>query len=90
VPVENIAVTGGGLRIDIGRECPALWHGFHRDETTHRWTDGRASLPPGLLGHFTGEITLDLRIGTTDLHYPIEEQIREPAADVSPGQSVAA
>ena len=37
-------------------------------------------LPSGLLGHFTGEVALDLHIGTTDLHYPVMGQIEEAAA----------
>jgi hypothetical protein len=79
VPVEQIAVCGGGLRIEIGPGCPALSNGFHHDEGSHRWTDGAGKLPAALLAHFGKAVTVEVRIGATELHYPIEEPAAAPA-----------
>lgn len=88
VPVEQIVLTGGGLSIEIAPACPALAEGFHEDEGSHRWTDGCAVLPPGLLDCFSGEVLVELRIGVSELQYPIEDA--GGAAPVAAAASAAA
>jgi hypothetical protein len=70
VPLERVVLCGAGLRIEIGNDCAALRDGFHADEGSHRWTDGRGSLPPGLLDGFDA-YSIEVRIGATELHYPV-------------------
>jgi hypothetical protein len=78
VPIEQIALSGAGMRIEIDPDCSGLRDGFHRDEGSHRWTDGFAKLPAGLIAHFADDVTIDLRIGETDLHYPIGKPTDRP------------
>jgi hypothetical protein len=69
VAVERIVVSGTGWRIEIGHDCPALCEGFHADEGTHRWTDGRGSLPEGLRGWLAGDVAVELHLAETELRY---------------------
>jgi hypothetical protein len=72
VPLKRVVLRGVGMRIEIRQDCPALRGGFHRDELTHRWTDGCGSLPPGLLDGFIKEFSVEVQIGVTKLHYPTD------------------
>jgi hypothetical protein len=72
VPLEWAVLSRGGLRIEVGPECPALVNGFHQDEGSHRWTDGRGSLPPELIACFSGEFIIDVQVGQIELHYPAD------------------
>jgi len=49
-----------------------LTGGFHADEGSHRWTDGRAVIPAGLLANFAEGLSLEVQIGQPELHYPVE------------------
>jgi hypothetical protein len=71
VPVRRIVLRGAGRRIEIGPDCDQLRDGFHADEGSHRWTDGDASLPPELLAAIAGDLTVEVHIAATELHYPI-------------------
>jgi hypothetical protein len=42
VPVHRIVLKGAGAPVEIGPDHPGLTDGFHQDEGTHRWTNGRA------------------------------------------------
>ncbi len=72
VAVERIVLDGDGLRIEIGQDCPVLCHGFHADEGSHRWTDGRGSVPGTLLGCFTGDLSIAVHLAETELRYRLD------------------
>ena len=69
VAIERIVVSGAGVRVEIGHDCPALRDGFHEDEGSHRWTDGRGSLPETLLGWLAGDPTIEVHLAETELRY---------------------
>jgi hypothetical protein len=79
VPLHSLALSGPGVRIEIGPHCPALAEGFHEDEGTHRWTDGRAVIPREFLACLPGEVSIELLIGPTDLPYPDDTGAGGPA-----------
>jgi hypothetical protein len=90
VAVERITLSGGGLRVEIGPDCPALGDGFHQDEGSHRWTDGRGVLPAALLAPFAGEVAVEVRLAETELRYPLAPPSRPPMSrrQKPPGQSI--
>jgi hypothetical protein len=69
VPVHRIVIRDGGGRLEIGPEHPSLTDGFHDNEGTHRWTNGAAFIPPELLSHYSGEVTIEVHVGTIHLEY---------------------
>jgi hypothetical protein len=79
VAVEQLALSGEGMRIEIDPAYPALCDGFHGDEGSHRWTNGCGQFPAGLLGPFPSDVTVELRIGVTDLQYPVDDALTEVA-----------
>ncbi len=89
VPFERVVLCGAGTRIELGPGCLALCDGFHRDEGSHRWTDGRAFLPAGLLDGFADAFTVEVPIGATDLHYPLAAASLLPHGLHLPTRSVA-
>jgi hypothetical protein len=71
VPIHRIVLKGGmGPALKIEPNHPNLKDGFHRDEGTHRWTNGRAVLPPDLIDRLAGDSMIEVHIGTIDLEYP--------------------
>jgi hypothetical protein len=72
VPLHRLVLKGSGAPIEIGPDHSGLTHGFHANEGTHRWTNGRAVLPPELLARFAGEVTIEVHIGKIELEYPAE------------------
>jgi hypothetical protein len=70
VPVHRVVLRGGDELLQISPQHPGLIDGFNDDEGTHRWTNGWAALPSELLAHFSGEVTIELHIGTIELEYP--------------------
>jgi hypothetical protein len=72
VPLQSVVLSGNGLRIEISQDCAALIDGFHTDEGSHRWTDGRAAIPAGLLANFAEGLSLEVQLGQLELHYPVE------------------
>jgi hypothetical protein len=77
VPVERIVLCGDHMRLDIAPDCAWLHEGFHDSEGSHRWTNGRATLPSQFLACLLGDITLAIQIGAADLQYPMNDA-REP------------
>jgi autotransporter-associated beta strand protein len=69
VAVERIVLGGGGVRVEIGHDCPDLGEGFHADEGSHRWTDGRGLLPATLLGRLADDLTIEVHLADTELRY---------------------
>jgi hypothetical protein len=69
VAVERIILGGGGRRVEIGHDCADLGEGFHADEGSHRWTDGRGSLPAALLGRPAGALSIEVHLAETVLRY---------------------
>jgi hypothetical protein len=70
VPVHRVVLRGGGDQLQISPQHLGLTDGFNDDEGTHRWTNGWATLPSKLLARFSGEVTIELHIGTIELEYP--------------------
>jgi hypothetical protein len=70
VPVERIVLWDAGLRAEVGHNCLALGDGFHDDEASYRWSDGPGCLPEGLLGCFSGAITIVVHLAPSALIYP--------------------
>ena len=56
VPVHRIVLNGAGVPIEIGPDHPGLTDGFHQDEGTHRWTNGRGVIPPDVLPGSAGQL----------------------------------
>ena len=71
VPVHRLIVKGAGSPVEIGPDHPNLTDGFHQDEGTHRWTNGRGVIPPEVLPDPPGELTIEVHIGTIELDYPV-------------------
>jgi len=69
--VHRIILKGDGPAIEIGPDHPGLTNGFHQDEGTHRWTNGRGVIPPDVLPGSVGELTIEVHIGTIELDYPV-------------------
>ena len=80
VPVERVVLSDANLSIEAWHGHAALCDGFHDDEPTHRWTDGRARLPEAWLRLFSGDITVELHLFPSELRYPLPA----PAATVAP------
>ena len=79
VPLHRIVLKGvGPPPIDIWPDYRGLTEGFHDDEGSHRWTNGRAVLPSELLARLTGEVSIEVHIGTIKLKYQ-----RKPLKDKS-------
>jgi len=72
VPVHRITLKGDGAPVEIGHDHPGLTNGFHQDEGTHRWTDGRGVIPPDVVPCSVGELTLEVHVGTIELDYPVQ------------------
>ena len=70
VPVHRIVVKGAGAPVEIRPDHPGLAKGFHQDEGTHRWTNGRGIIPQDVLQGAAGELTIEVHIGTIELDYP--------------------
>jgi hypothetical protein len=86
VAVERLVLYDAGLRIEIGHNSAALCDGFHPAEAWHRWTDGRAALPETALACFADDLTVEITLVETRLHYPIDPPAagrRQAAASLS-------
>jgi len=71
VPVERVVLSDANLSIEAWHGHAALCDGFHDDEPTHRWTDGRARLPEAWLRPFSGDVTVELHLFPSELRYPL-------------------
>jgi hypothetical protein len=71
VPVERIVLADGNLRTEAWHGHTGFSQGFHADEAGHRWTDGRARLPPALLQPFAAPVTLEVHLAPTSLGYRV-------------------
>jgi hypothetical protein len=69
VAVERIVVSEDGLTVEAVHSHAALRDGFHDDEPTHRWTNGRARLPQTLLRPFDGEFTVQIHLADSGMRY---------------------
>ena len=67
------------LSIEAWHGHVLLADGFHEDEATHRWTDGRACLPDTLLRPFVGAFTLELYLVPNPLAYRVPATARAAA-----------
>jgi Hint domain len=80
VPIEHIVLCDGDLAIEAWHGYGLLCEGFHQDEASHRWTDGRARLPNALLRPFAGPATLEVHLTPSDLGYRPAPPARGDAA----------
>ncbi len=69
VPLERIMLSDGEMALEVWHGHAALRDGFHRDEGSHRWTDGLARLPETWLRPFAGDFTLEVHLGPSGLGY---------------------
>jgi Hint domain-containing protein len=70
VPVERICLyDDADFLLEAAHGHAALRDGFHRDEDTHRWTDGLARLPDWWVRGFTGAFTLEIHLVPSLLAY---------------------
>jgi hypothetical protein len=69
VAVERLVLSDDYQAAEARHDDAALRHGFHADEATHRWTDGRARLPEALLRPFAGGFTLEVHLVDSGLRY---------------------
>ena len=99
VPLERVVLQGRGLRVEIGHDHTGLCEGFHADEGSHRWTNGHGVLPPQVLACFAHDLSIEVEIGTTQLHYALDtpepvslssSRLTSDAPALSPRQSGAA
>ncbi|MBV9825697.1 MAG: Hint domain-containing protein [Alphaproteobacteria bacterium] len=60
VALARLVLFDSETSLEIWHGHAALTDGFYDNESTHRWTSGRARLPDALLRPFTGSITLDI------------------------------
>ena len=73
VPVHLIVLRGRmGPPLEIEPDHPGLTDGFHQNEGTHRWTNGRGALPPQMLAQLVGDSTIEVHIGAIQLEYPAD------------------
>ena len=77
VAFERAELSGDGLCIDIGPDCAELSEGFHADEGSHRWTDGRGVLPSRMIARFATGLSIKVRIAACALHYPLAANAAE-------------
>lgn len=81
VNVSRIELHGKHARTVVRHDDPLLEDGFHRNERTHRWTNGYARLPSQLLGCVDGPIEIRLHLASRGLRYhrgiaPMEPRVR--------------
>jgi hypothetical protein len=81
VPIGRVVLSDGEMTVEVWHGYAGLHDGFHEDEETHRWTDGQARLPDALLRPFTGAMTLDVCVISSELGYRTAPSIAAAAAD---------
>ena len=85
VPVERIVLCDATLSIEKQHGDPALGDGFHKDEASCRWTDGRGQLPREWAQTFGGAFTLEIHLASSDLPYlTAGSDLGRPAAGRTP------
>jgi len=80
VAVERIVLHDADLSIEAWHSHPKLCEGFHDDEASHRWSDGRARVPDALLRPFAGAFVLDVHLASSELGYRVSVPLRTDAA----------
>jgi len=69
VPIERIVLCDAVQSIEKQHGDPALHDGFHNDEASFRWTDGRGRLPSAWAQTFAGAFTLEVYLAPSGLPY---------------------
>jgi len=80
VPVERLVLSDGETVVEARHGHTLLCDGFHDNEATHRWTDGRARIPDRLLQPFVGAVTVDVHLIPSGLGYRLVNERRIAAA----------
>ncbi len=73
-----------GLRQEIGWDYDGLVCGFHGKEPAeaHRWTNGEATIPAGLLAGMQAETVVELHVAGL-LPYPLEQDVPDVGAQAA-------
>ncbi len=79
VPIERLILRDSDLLIEASHGHATLRDGFHEDEASHRWTDGRGRVPDVLLRPFTGAFALEVQLIATERRYPTQPAVAEAA-----------
>ncbi len=79
IPVERIVLRDALLSLEKQHGDPALRDGFHKDEASCRWTEGRGRLPMEWLQTFVGAFTLEVHLAPSDLLYLAAPKAAPPA-----------
>ena len=71
VSLLSLAFRSPDLDLLVRADDPSLEEGFHAPEAGHRWTNGRAAIPAGLVQCFPGAFSVEIRINEPRLRYPL-------------------
>lgn len=68
IAVRRIVLRNGRRRVGVNWDAACLAEGFHAPEPAerHRWTNGRAAVPPQLVAALRAGATIDLHVGLLD------------------------
>jgi hypothetical protein len=69
VSLRRIVLRGSNWAFDLPLDSPQLREGFHPHEGNHRWTDGMARLPAGMLALLRGKVEIEIALWPSQLRY---------------------
>jgi hypothetical protein len=70
ISLTRIVLRSAETEIQIGHKHPLLTDGFHPAESNHRWTNGRANIPPQFFSCLTGPVQVEVHVATLTAKYP--------------------
>jgi hypothetical protein len=73
VNLTALIMRSDTLTLMVEHGHPLLSDGFHQAETTHRWTNGNARIPPEFLACFGDRVIVELRLLDRGLVYRVEQ-----------------
>jgi hypothetical protein len=83
VNVASLILRSDSLTLMAEHSHPLLRDGFHCAETTHRWTDGNAGIPPAFLACFGDGLSIELRLLDRNLVYRVQRQPSNDSASTA-------
>lgn len=72
VPLRQIVLHTATARVELPHNSMLLSIGFHASETSYRWTDGYARIPPVILKALQGALTIEVHLVSQRQRYPGE------------------
>ena len=75
----HVVIRTETLEIELGHQEGSLIDGFHDREEGHRWTDGKALLPPRFYRWLTVDSTFEVHVLDTSLRYQVDSTPAAPA-----------